>query len=629
MRLLVVAGRESPSVSVTPGDRVLTLAGAAPADRPEPDGLMATAEAAGARVRANFPDWLWEWCSTSGALQLAVFDGLVSWWWYAPLSEMSPFRCAFVKELYWLTLVRMLLQSGAYEQVVWIGDDLRVAKAAGDVAAAAGCGFEMLVPLRARGHLWGLLGRSLMRCPYRVLRWLALRALGFSRITKGWPEPDILLSSHFPVLWDRGSDPWSERMFGTWPAALARAGRTAAYAAIMTGSLRQLLREGRELLERCRQGRVWILDAGLPLPAILRAFFPVGLYARYALWRTRQRGRPALYDGLDVRVLLWRELDRNVLGADLGLNRMVAAGLHGLVRRCTALRAAFHPFEYQPIERAFWAGIKSVRDVPVVGVQTGLFTANQMGFTFPVREVRTERDDANRAPVPDYLVAYGELPHRVFSERLGADRVCAAGPLRYPELLRDEPGGLDAFRAAENLPSDAVFVVLATGAIRDEALPLLEWTFAVAAEQPDVCLLLKYHYHLPLVDEVRRLSNRWPRLRYKVFSTNLYSLMRVSRAVVCAGSSVGVEAIACGRMPLVYLHVGQMSHNPMLHVPDAVYFWHTGDGLRRALRSTLARDEEYRSRVAPWPDAIRTHLWPMDGSADGRLFEFLSARGVL
>lgn len=629
MRLVVVATPGSVVPDAAPGDRVLTLAGVSPLGVHEPEGILRVAESAAANVRARFPGWLWDWVSANGLLDLAIFDGPTSWWWYAPLSEKSPSRSELVRQVYWLTLLRLLLEDGDYEHVRWVGCDRQLAEAAGSVVRAAGATFEMLAPQRQRMQLLFLLARAVVRVPHRVLLWLVLRALGFGRVVMAGLPPDVFLFSQFPMLWERAPGDWAERMYGSWPGTLERAGKIVAYPAISSAPLSQLVREGRQLAERSRQQRVWILDASLSLAATVRAYLPVGLFVRYVRWRYACRGRSVSYDGVDITALVWRELNRNVFGAAIGMNRVVAAGLRLLVRQLPSLRAIFHPFEYQPMERAVWGGAKTVRDVAVIGLQTGLFTSNQMGFAFPKEEARIDRESWVLAPVPDFLVAYGELPQRVFAERLGDLRVCLAGPLRYPGLSAHGAESLEAFRVSSGLPGDALFVALVTPANRDEALPLLHRTFAAFVDQPNLYLLVKYHYHLLLDEEIARLTRRWPGVRHRVFSSNLYPLMRLSRAVICAGTSVGIEAIACGRMPLVYHHVGQMSPNPMLHVPDAVFFWQSAEELQLALRSTLSRDAAYLSRAAAWNDAVAAHLLTTDGSPDARLLEFLVSQEVL
>jgi len=157
---------------------------------------------------------------------------------------------------------------------------------------------------------------------------------------------------------------------------------------------------------------------------------------------------------------------------------------------------------------------------------------------------------------------------------------------------------------------------------------MLEAAFIAAASLQDVFLIVKFHYHLTLHNEVTRLAARY-RTRVRVFGANLDELMMLSLATVCGGSSIGIEAMVRGCMPVVFRSDSELVANPMIEVPGAVFFWHTPEDLVAALSSILRRDESYSRRRNAWSGAVRAHLWPLDGLADARLFDFLVARGHL
>ena len=127
---------------------------------------------------------------------------------------------------------------------------------------------------------------------------------------------------------------------------------------------------------------------------------------------------------------------------------------------------------------------------------------------------------------------------------------------------------------------------------------------------------------------MKKLADRYGMDRYRVFDRDLYQLMRLARIVICAGSSIGLEAMTLGCMPVVFRSLGEMSSNPMLDVPDAVFFWHSIVELRAALQSCLAQDAEYQKRESSWPRAIADQLGPA-GSPDDRLYEFLHERAIV
>jgi len=322
-------------------------------------------------------------------------------------------------------------------------------------------------------------------------------------------------------------------------------------------------------------------------------------------------------------------MDRSALSGEVLFNEAIIAGFRRLLQAQGLPKVVFHPFEYQPMERAVAAGVRASGAIPVVGLQTGLFTSNQLGLALAADELRRSSTESSRAPAPDVLAAYGELPYAIYVNRLGRERVCLSGAVRYPRLGMAESFDAATFQNEHALPADAKFIFVATPAAQDEALPMLAAAFAVAAETPNAFLLLKFHYHLLLHREVSQLAAEYRNPRYRIFDGDLYKLMRLAPVLIVGGSSISIEALALGTMPVVYVPPGEMSFNPILEVPQAVFLWHTAQELKCALRSCLSKDSAYEARRKMWPQAVAAQLFKLDGLANERLFEFLRERHVL
>ena len=589
-----------------------------------PPEILEAADRASARIRATFPDWLWQWAEGSGVLALATYPGPISWWWYTPLSEMSPLRSALIGELYWLLLIADLVGHQAVDRVVWVGDDPVFARVLGAMLAARGTAFEArLTSTRASTGLGVAILRRLAFAATHVARCLVLRLFGFGRLDL--EQPTAILFSRFPVLWEDGPAGARERMFGDWPDALAEDGQSVFFAATCSASAGDIVAHRHAWRARGRRDRVFLVEALASVGLLVRAHLDVGFWIRYARWCRRQP--VVVFADIDISPLFWRELTASALSPELPADRVLAATLGTLLDRTPRVRFVALPFEYQPVERAVEVAAAS-HGKATVGLQTGLYTANQMGFTFPASQARTDVREATRAPVPDVLSAYGELPRREFAARLGEGRVFGVGPIRYARLAVPPRLSRAALREAQALPVEATVVLVTTSMLREESGHLLRAAFQAAAARPGTVLALKFHYHLPLRDETARLEQAYPHVRVRVFDAHLDDLLTLADAMICGGSSTGIEAMARGCMPLVFRSVGELQPSPVLEVAEAAFFWRTPEELLQVLAATLADDASAAARRAHWPEALRAQLSPLASDMNTRLNGFLRGAGL-
>lgn len=560
------------------GATVVRFAGVPTSGEQVPADLERLRDEAADTIKRTYPDWLAGWAKRSGVLDLAVWEGRLSWWWYGALSERSPQLTPLIHQLHQLVLLRLVLRRWRAARIVWYDGSAEMLRAAARVAAAEEARLEPVRIGRApRGERFGV---AVLHRVYAVFRELA-RAAGMRLLRFGGPPAGgaaALGFTRFPVLWECADGAWRERMFGRLPDALARHGIEVAYAAIATGSpvlwLRNWMRWRRVLADRC----IHVLNSYATLADLLAALFPVRLWARYWRWRRRQAWQVA-FDGIEVGALLRSATDAALLDPNLAVNRLVARTLPRLLRRETGVRYLLHPFEFQPMERAAAVGARQAGAIKVVGLQTGLFTSGQMGFLLRREELRRgpmDEADPGLAPVPDLIAAYGRLAFRCFAQGVGPGRAIEVGATRYGGLgeFAARPYRIEDERRALGLPAGVRHVLVATTSVREEAWPMLAGARALAAARADVFLSFKFHYHLPLDAEVAAAMRGVADGRWKIFGVRLHELLRAVDVLVTGASSVAYEALALGKRPLVYLSPAAFHCNPATETPAAFRFWH-------------------------------------------------------
>jgi hypothetical protein len=625
MELVILA---SDRARPAPRDRAWTLrlVGAAESGEVPPPDIRACAEEAAAEIRQSFPEWLWQWASDAGATEMQVFSGPISWWWLTELSEMSPLRSPVLRQLYWLALIRILIERHTPVVVEWHGDDTQFDELVHDLCLKRGTSYRAVGYTRKRARLSHHVVKQLWHRATSFARWALLRLLFHRPFDEA---ADVLLFTRYPVLWESVGPLWRERMYGTWPEYLESRGHHVVYAAVYSGSPFDLLRRSRQIRRHVRDHQICFLEAHLSLRDWLGSHTLLAFWYRYWRWRRSRRQQPVIFNGLDIGAIWWREIDRNALGVEISFDLALISGVQRLLRESPAIETLYHPFEFQPMERALWSGAKSVRPVAIVGLQTGIYTANQMGFGFPRSVVRERPDQYWLAPLPDTIAAYGTLPYRVFCDRLGPPRVVLTGPIRFSPIAGAAATDRNEALDKVGLPRDKRIVVVTTSVSLSESTALLHSAFQLVAARADCFLALKFHYHLPLERFARQLAASYRVTRYRIFDSNLNDLIRSSSALVCAGSSTGLEAMRLGSMPLVYINPAEMSSNPMLDIPYAVFFWSTTEELNAAFDATFSQNGSYQDRRARWPEGIAAQAWVDQRSPNEHLYGALATERTL
>ncbi len=597
---------------------LLRLAGTVAVDDAAPPGLRDHADAAAEEVRRIYPRWLWEWAVGSGIFSMAAFPGPISWWWYAPISEKSCLRSPLIRELYWLVLLGRLLDAHpGIRQVSWHGDDARLAAVAERLVVARGRLFSATISGAGRRTVARLMARRLAYVGYALIRWALVRGDRIAPAPEGGAE--VVLFTRFPDAWDLRDGTWRDRILGSAPEYLAGAGHHVVYAAAFYGGLAGVLRGRRRRRSHAVAAGVHELEPRLGLWRFLRCQMTPALFARYLKLRLHGARTPVAFAGIDVTSLVWRELDESVLSPEIPACVTVEAAMRSLLETLPRARSVVASFEYQPSERAVAIAAHSRPGVTVTGVQAAMYNGNQMGWDFQTPETDRAWLEGQRHHMPDVVCAYGELAGRVFARGLGEERVDVIGGLRYRFDGREHDGHAPR--------RDAVLV--ATTSMPAESRGLIDLVLAAAAELPDISLLFKFHPLVPLGDHVAHAARRYPGLRWESTGSSMAELLPGTSVAVCGGTSAAVEAIVYGSMPLVFRPVGEITGDPTLHIPEAVFTWSSVAELRAVLSACAIRDESYARRVAAWPSAIAAHLYRIDGEANRRLLESLRRHGAL
>jgi hypothetical protein len=271
--------------------------------------------------------------------------------------------------------------------------------------------------------------------------------------------------------------------------------------------------------------------------------------------------------------------------------------------------------------------------LPVIGLQTSMIGSNHLGYRFlPEQLDITGGVEPPYAPLPDYIATYGTAAHEMLVKLLGRERVLPVGPVRYPYLraASERERGLAEKKLKQQLDlgREVVPILLALTSLRAESENVLNWALNVGRDHPGLFFLVRFHYWVDLSDELRARAAQSGFSRYVIADGDLHQQLLASRLMITGTSSIGVEAMVSGCMPVVYRSNGSFEYGPVGDVPDGVYFFSNQAELEASIQEGLQGRAGYRSRKARWPTLLERHCYKLDGKSSTRLYNWLMQHDV-
>jgi len=256
-----------------------------------------------------------------------------------------------------------------------------------------------------------------------------------------------------------------------------------------------------------------------------------------------------------------------------------------------------------------------------------------MGYRFLPEQIKLSPEpEPPFAPLPDHIAAYGTVPYDILKKTLVDDRAMLSGPIRYPYLridsAKDRAAAEVEWKSRLDLDPETTLVLLALPSLRDEALTILKWALNVGKNFPNIFFLVRFHYWVVLTDILEASAREIGFHRYQVASAGLHNLLLASRIIITGTSSVGVEAMVSGCMPVIYRSTGRYTLGPIPDIADGAFLYTSENELHQAVQECLEQGQGYVKRTSQWPIMLDRLCYGLDGEASSRFYDWLSSRGV-
>ncbi|MBL8097816.1 MAG: hypothetical protein JNK81_01465 [Anaerolineales bacterium] len=586
------------------------------------------------QIRELYPRFLYNAAKNSGLLDVTVLENKISLYWLMPISEMSVLRTPLIDKLYALFVLREVLQKKHYQKVLFVTDDELLETPAREICQNLNVKIIEVKRIKNNKHTYPQNRFSLFitwwkACLTALSYWLMFHLFNIGKEKSNVSE--MLGLTIFPTLWAKNNVGNLENLaFGDFPSELNKNKKRLTYLAIPTMKPSSIIKEAKYWQRIAHENRILFSHAFISLFELLAICFRVGWGNQLSYKIKNVSSLDLRIDSVDVKKLLIRELQHEQWNPDL-LQPFILAYASQKIKN---ISSAIFAFEFQPIEKAFVAGIKKTNpDVKLIGLQTSLLGKSHLGYYFLSEQIsQTNQLLPPFTPLPDYVVAYGETTYHLLAKKLGSERIQLTGPIRYPYLKIDSQADRDVakekIKNRLNLNGDLVLVLLALPSLKEEALMIMDWAFAVAKQYPHIYFLVRFHYWAILNNELHNASRLHSFNNHQIVEGDLHELLLASQFMITGTSSVGIEAIASGCMPISYKPTRRYDFGRIQDVEEGAFLYTNQTELQKAINECITQSDVFAWKKTQWEKNLKKLCTPLDGKASSRLYNWLDKKDV-
>jgi hypothetical protein len=573
-------------------------------------------------------------------------DG-VNLWWFGEMCEKAPLRGPFLDQLFRLALLRRVLANQDFAEVwLHVGDTLfrgcvaSVLESAGHTVRV----FSPSAPQKALGWFKALKHSFLLRlfattfviAANLMLTRLVLALCRVTPANSGAQNSLVGLYSRYPVLW---TNPYTEQQQERYFSHLrSRPDQQVevAYFVLLSDWSWQLWKHRKVLKKVLSSQNIVPLALYLGFWEVVKASIDLGMPMRYLKYR--RRIAPAIhveFCGWDISRLVDAEVRRTFSGSQIPQNSLFMLAVRNLTSK-VGISVMLNPLEFQPMERAIWLGAKE--RTKTLAVQHSTFCRNHLMYYFKKGELACYSDNAvpDSSPVPDYYAVSGLAPRDIMlTDGVAPERIALCGAIRYNDLPLEEIDSTHqgSLRESLGMPLDSVIVLVLPSIFREESIDLVEsLAQVVAGLSKRFALFFKCHYHCRIEDRIKSLfSPHNNELVWGILSVDgpLYDYIRAADVVITGGTTVAVEVLALGRLPVVYRCPTLLNLSPLMDYPGCARFVSSPEDIVRILEQAANEKVSSKAFLSIRNDTIEKLFYRLDGKADERLVSFLQDHGLV
>lgn len=600
------------------------------------------AESAQEKIRKFIPGFIYEFPRKdvdTGESILKLFRlKNINFWWFSQMSEKGALVSPLIKRIYYLELVRNVILAKEYQEIWAEIEDVSILtllknnqnrlpriRIIGEHISSGGANFW----LRLFTNIFLLQG-------FYLCRYLLLKFAGFKEILK-IKEHSVLFFTFYPYFWSRSNNGMTELFFQALPDQLNRK-HPVCYIAWLKMGLRAIWKKREGLKGDFKKKNIFLLETSIHLKDFISTFFTSLLFAiKVFHYRLRMEGRiKEQYEEFDITNIIVDEIKQFFITEDIVTCVLIMKACNRTVKH-NKIDALIYRIEFQPYEKALIYGARSY--CTIVAFQHQALARNHLQYFFPKSEISSyyrDRNNLDNLPLPDYFLLAGAYPFEILKNSGFPEEVLSiSGPVRYAKLiqyLKTKDTKNEIRRKYGYDEKEKVFLIASPVTREDVYSFMLSLSQAVGDIEEKILFLFKSH---PIVkfdkDIVKIINEKASGMKYRILrdDINLNDYLSLSDALILTGTTVGIEAISLGVVPILFENNSSFSLNPLLEIRDSCLCVRNAPELRRAILSVIKDDEEVERVRKNWPSAIKKLFYSVHEDPNSKFIGILKRKGII
>lgn len=593
------------------------------------------------RVGEFYIDFIFKFPEKVGK-ELFIHNGR-NLWWFLDFSEKCPVRSKIINRLFYLELVQCITKDNDFDRIYIDLDDYVLSRVFVGLKE-----YEVNIPVNIFAKYSGIFKHSFLYFLTRYIKnsfglflLLLIRGLTLKiNKVKGLillERNGIFFFTNYPFWWNNAyTHKATEKFFGTLPEDLGKI-YPVFYATWLFSLnpiriclsriyLKQFLRNKKMVLIECllsirEKSKIihlgyfrWIIS--------VRKFF--NLCSNFS------------YGKFNISRLIYEEVSHSLTQIELFNSILIEDAFSNLTQKYKP-KAVIFRIEFQPFEKAIVAGVKD--RCTTVSFQHSTFSKNRLSHFFAPGEIPfylSENNSKWALPLPEYIFTTGRyFQDKMLEMGFSSEKIDVCGPVRYRDLIVYIKGDREKLQKRRELgfsDSEKIFLV-AMGWLEQEVISLLA-SIVKASEGINgrLHLIFRSHPHMGYNKEILRfLKKARPNFKYSFFKKglSLYDVVFICDGVIQIQTTLGFEAMAIGKVPIVYENRYVYNFNSSEELKGYVPIVCSFKELRDAINLVLNNGKEIENMARRQSKVIDNFFFDIKNDPYKRFTELLNRHGIL